>query len=510
MGGPRSRMGGQGAAVVESPPMPASLLLLAIVIAYFGLLLWVARWATKRGGAANNESFFIGNRSSHWLLVAFGMIGTSLSGVTFISVPGSVGTNAFSYFQIALGQFVGYALIAFVLLPLYYRLRLTSIYAYLGSRFGGEAQRTGSIFFIVSRLLGATARLYLVVRVLHDGLLAPLGLPFWLAAAAFVLVILLYTLDGGVKAIVWTDTLQTSGMLIGLVACGWLVLDALQLAPAQAWALMSEQGLNQVFHHDPDSRLFWAKQLVAGMAIAVAMTGLDQEMMQKNISVPRLADAQKNMLLMSTLMLGVVFLFLLLGGLLQLYALQTGMAQRGDALFPAVVLHHLPLLAQGIFVIALVSALLPSADGALTALTASSCLDLLRLNERKDWDEARRTQIRRRVHLGFAAAFFALVMLFRWVDDPSMIGLILKLAGYTYGPLLGLFLFGLLSRRVPAGRAVLPVALAAPLLCWLVDVNQAKLFGSYQIGLELLLLNAAFTMAGLWLASRGQARAVTA
>ncbi len=498
-------MGAHRAAVVESAPMSASLLL-GTVLVYFVLLLAVAHWAARRGGKANNESFFIGNRSSHWLLVAFGMIGTSLSGVTFISVPGSVGSSAFGYFQIAIGQFVGYALIAFVLLPLYYRLRLTSIYSYLGGRFGLDAQRTGSVFFIVSRLLGATARLYLVVRVLHDGLLAPLGMPFWLAAAAFVLVILLYTLDGGVKAIVWTDTLQTSGMLIGLVACGFWVLDALQLSPLQAWDALGAQGLNQIFMHDPDSRSFWAKQLIAGMAIAVAMTGLDQEMMQKNISVPRLVDAQKNMLLMSTLMLGVVFLFLLLGGLLQLYALQTGMAERGDALFPAVVLQQLPLIAQMVFVLALVSALLPSADGALTALTASSCLDLLRMNERKDWSEARRTQIRRRVHLGFAAAFFALVMGFRWIDDPSMIGLILKLAGYTYGPLLGLFLFGMLTRRQLRPGAALPVALAAPLLCWLIDFNQAQLFGSYQIGLELLLLNAGLTFAGLALASTKERR----
>jgi Na+/proline symporter len=477
-------------------------LLLSVVLVYFGLLLWIARWAAGRGGAATNESFFIGNRSSHWLLVAFGMIGTSLSGVTFISVPGSVGANAFSYFQIALGQFVGYALIAFVLLPLYYRLRVTSIYSVLAQRLGAEAQHTGALFFIVSRLLGATARLYLVVRVLHDGLLAPMGIPFWVASFALVLVILLYTLDGGVKAIVWTDTLQTSGMLIGLVACGLWVLQALDLSLLQAWQQMQATGLATVFNEDPDSRLFWAKQLLAGVAIAVAMTGLDQEMMQKNISVPRLADAQKNILLMSTLMLGVVFLFLLLGGLLQLFALQTGIAARGDALFPAVVLNHLPLLAQLVFVVALVSALLPSADGALTALTASSCLDLLRLNDRSDWDEARRTQIRRGVHLGFAAAFFALVMLFRWVDNPSMIGLILKLAGYTYGPLLGLFLFAMLARRPLRRGWVLPVAVAAPLLCWLVDLNQRRLFGGYEIGLELLLLNAALTFAGLWLASR--------
>lgn len=485
-------------------------LLLSVVLIYFGLLLVVARWAAARGGAATNESYFIGNRKSHWLLVAFGMIGTSLSGVTFISVPGSVGTNAFSYFQIALGQFIGYALIAFVLLPLYYRMRVTSIYTVLGERLGPEAHRTGAVFFIVSRLLGATARLYLVVRVLHDGVLAPMGLPFWLASAALVLVILLYTLEGGVKAIVWTDTLQTSGMLIGLVACSAWVLSALDWSPLQAWQQMEASGLNQIWHTDPNSRLFWGKQLLAGMAIAVAMNGLDQEMMQKNLSVPRLRDAQKNVLLLSGLMLFVVFLFLLLGGLLQLFAVQTGVEARGDALFPTVVLQHLPVLAQLIFVLALISALLPSADGALTALTASSCIDLLRTPR---LSEAEQTRIRRRVHLGFAAAFFVLVLAFRWVDNPSMIGLILKLAAYTYGPLLGLFLFAMSAprhERQLRSRWTLAVALSAPVICWLIDVNQRALFGRYEVGLELLLFNAAITFGGLWLVSRRVDRPVTA
>ena len=474
-------------------------LLLCVVLVYFALLLGVA-WFASRG--ADNESFFVGNRSSNWLLVAFGMIGTSLSGVTFISVPGAVGATQFSYFQIALGQMIGYAVIAFVLLPLYYRLRLTSIYHYLGERLGPRSYRTGASFFIISRTLGATARLYLVVRILQDAILDSFGLPFWLTTAVLLVMILLYTFEGGVKTIVWTDTLQTAGMLTGLVVCLVWLMQSMGLDFSGAATALSDNGLSKVFVTEPDSRLFWGKQLLAGACIAIAMTGMDQEMMQKNISVKRLADSQKNIVLMSIIMLGVVLLFLVLGGLLQIYAQQHGITARGDALFPTVVLQHLPAVVQLIFIVALISALFPSADGAITALTSSFCIDLLGLQRRDDWTEARKKQVRQRVHLGFAALFLVLVLVFRWVDNPSMIGLILKLAGYTYGPLLGLFAFGMLTRRSVKDPLVPAVALAAPLLCWIVDSQQKALFGGYELGLELLVLNAGLTFAGLMAVSR--------
>ena len=474
-------------------------LLLAFVLAYFALLLLVAWWTSRH---ADNDSFFIGNKRSHWLLVAFGMIGTSLSGVTFISVPGSVGSGGFAYFQIMLGQLLGYVVVAFVLLPLYYRRNLSSIYRYLGDRLGLAAHRTGAGFFILSRTLGATARLYLVVRILQDMVLERMGLPFWLSAALVLLMVLLYTLEGGVKTIVWTDTLQTSGMLAGLVICVAFLLQALGLDLRSGWAALGEAGLSQVFVTDPLSASHWAKQLLAGAAIAIAMTGLDQEMMQKNISVRRLADAQKNMLLMAAVMCAVVLLFLFLGGLLSLYAQQQGIQARGDRLFPTVVLEHLPAWVQLVFVLALISALFPSADGALTALTASTCMDLLGLQQRRDWDEARKARVRRAVHLGYALLFLALVMGFRWLDDPSMVHLILKLAGYTYGPLLGLFAFGILTRRSLRPGVLPGVALVAPALCWGLDAQQAAWLGGYRIGLELLILNAALTFAGLWLGSR--------
>ena len=489
----------EAGALMPSANALSAPLLLGIVVAYFALLLGVAWWTGRR---SDNASFFVGNKSSHWLLVAFGMIGTSLSGVTFISVPGMVGGGQFAYLQIIAGQLIGYALVAFVLLPLYYRFNVSSIYTLLALRLGASAHRTGASFFILSRTLGATARLYLVVRVLQDMVLERMGLPFWLSAAIVLLMILLYTMEGGVKTIVWTDTLQTAGMLGGLLICVALLLQALGMDLWQGWQALSDAGLTRVVVHDPASASYWAKQLLAGAAIAVAMTGLDQEMMQKNISVRRLADAQKNMMVMAAIMLVVVALFLFLGGLLSLFAQQQGLAARGDRLFPAVVLQYLPTWVQLVFVLALISALFPSADGAITALTSSTCLDLLRLQARSDLDDAARARVRRRVHLGYALVFLLLTLVFRWLDDPSMVNLILKLAGYTYGPLLGLFAFAILARRELRSGALPWVALAAPALCWLIELSQAQLFGAYRFGLELLLLNAAFTYAGLWAASR--------
>ena len=474
-------------------------LLFCFVIAYFALLLGVA-WLTSRN--TDNESFFIGNRKSNWMLVAFGMVGTSLSGVTFISVPGAVGANAFTYFQIVLGQLLGYFVIAFVLLPVYYRLNLTSIYHYLDTRMGPHAYKTGAGFFVLSRTLGATARLYLVVRILQDAILDGLHVPFWLTALVILVMILLYTYEGGVKTIVWTDTLQTACMLAGLVICVNYVLDGLHLSVGESLVKLDERGLSTIFSTDVDSAKFFVKQFLAGVFIAIAMTGLDQEMMQKNISVKTLADSQKNIVTLNIIMLGVVLLFLYLGGLLTLYAPTVGVTETGDKLFPAVVLGHLPAMVQVIFVIALISALFPSADGAITALTSSFCIDILGINRRDDLNENQRTRVRHQVHLGFAALFLLLVMVFKWADNPSMIGLILKLAGYTYGPLLGLFAFGILTRRVVRDRLVPYIALAAPVICFFIDKYQRMLFGSYEIGLELLIVNGALTFAGLWMVSR--------
>lgn len=474
-------------------------LLFSFVIGYFIILLIVANRTSRN---SNNESFFIGNRSSNWMLVAFGMIGTSLSGVTFVSVPGAVGKEAFAYFQITLGYLIGYALIAFVLLPLYYRLHLTSIYNYLSTRFGFSSYKTGSAFFLLSRTLGATARLYLVVEILQYSILESFGVPFWLTTLIILGMILLYTFKGGVKTIVWTDTLQTTCMLAGLVICVIFILNKMGLSFTDSLGQMREKGYSKLFFTDVNSKLFFVKQILAGAFITITMTGMDQEMMQKNLSVRTLKNSQKNVLTMSVILAGVLLLFLFLGGLLYLYAGQENVTVTGDKLFPEIALHHMPPIISVIFIIALISALFPSADGAITALTSSFCIDILGMKRRADWPEAKQKRLRQTVHLTVAFIFLVFVMVFKWVNDPSMIGVILKIAAYTYGPLLGLFSFGIITKRQVMDKWVPVVCVLAPVVCFLIEKFQKELFGDYQIGLELLIINGFLTFIGLLLISK--------
>jgi len=481
--------------------MSASLLF-AFVIAYFAVLLGVAKIAGKN---SNNMSFFIGNKNSNWMLVAFGMIGTSLSGVTFVSVPGAVGIDSFHYLQITLGYLIGYIAIAYVLLPIYYKLNLTSIYYYLENRLGLGAYKTGASFFILSRTLGATARLYLVVKILQVFILDNMGIPFWATTLVILVMILLYTYEGGVKTIVWTDTLQTSGMLLGLIICSIYILSNLHLSVVGAWHAMGVKGISTIFDMNVNNKSFFLKQIIGGAFVSLTMTGLDQEMMQKNISVKTLKDAQKNMVTIGFTMLTAIVLFLFLGGLLNLYAAQNNVTAVGDTLFPTLALHHMPPYISIIFILALISALFPSADGAITALTSSFCIDMIGMQKKIDWDESKKKKIRQRVHLGFAFTFLLLVMVFKWIDNKSIIDLILKIASYTYGPLLGLFAFGILTQRqIKDQWAYLP-CLMAPLLCLLLDYLQPYFFGaglgSFRIGQELLIINGFFTFLGLLLIS---------
>lgn len=502
-----------------------SAVLLSFVIGYFVILLVVAYFTSRN---SNNESFFIGNRSSNWMLVAFGMIGTSLSGVTFVSVPGTVGTAAFSYFQVVIGYLVGYVVIAFVLLPLYYRLNLTSIYNYLQNRFGMVSYKTGALFFIISRTLGATARLFLVINVLQIFVLKDLHISFELATFFILLMILLYTFEGGVKTIVYTDTLQTSFMLLGLIVCIIYIMSNLNHSVGSTLAALSKNNLTKIFNTDINSSGFFIKSILGGMFITIGMTGLDQEMMQKNISVKNLKDSQKNMMTFSIIMVVVNFLFLLLGGVLYLYGKANNIVVPGDDLFPTIALKGImPAAISIIFIIGLISALFPSADGALTALTSSFCIDILGLKRRDDLTEKQKKKKRLLVHFTFAVIFFIMVMVFKAMDSKSIIDIILKIAGFTYGPLLGLFAFGILTKRKINDRLALYICLLAPLLilgidfinniewwqrqlklegAWVDGVKSlsASLFGSFKIGTELLIYNGILTFLGLLLISKTQ------
>ncbi len=473
--------------------------LFSFVVAYFLILLLVA-WYTGRN--SNNESFFIGNKSSNWMLVAFGMVGTSLSGVTFVSVPGAVAKESFAYFQVTLGYLIGYVVIAYVLLPLYYRLNLTSIYNYLHKRLGFTSYKTGAGFFILSRTLGATARLYLVVNILQDAILNSFNIPFWATTLIILVMILLYTFEGGVKTIVWTDTLQTTCMLLGLVICVVYILSNLHMGFGDSLQAMHEKGYSRIFFTNPDSKLFFVKQVLAGAFITITMTGMDQEMMQKNISVKTLKNSQKNVISMSIVLSAVILIFLFLGGLLYLYATQLNLPVTGDKLFPAIALQHMPPFVSVIFIIALISALFPSADGAITALTSTFCIDIIGMQRRNDLTDTQKKKMRQRVHLSFAALFLVFVMVFKWINDSSMIGLILKVATFTYGPLLGLFTFGILLKRSVKDKWVPVVCIASPVICFILDKFQKQLFGSFELGLELLIINGLITFIGLWLISK--------
>ncbi|MGZ8559143.1 MAG: sodium:solute symporter [Chitinophagaceae bacterium] len=493
-------------------------LLFSFVIGYFVILLIVA-WYTSRN--SNNDSFFIGNRNSNWMLVAFGMIGTSLSGVTFVSVPGGVGSSNFYYFQVVLGYLIGYMVIAFVLIPLYYRMNLTSIYTYLERRFGINAHKAGAFFFILSRTVGATARLYLVINILQLFILDRLGIPFVITTIVILLMILLYTFEGGVKTIIYTDTLQTTGMLVGLVVCIIVIINSLGTDFSGAYSMMTEKGYTKIFNWDIKSGSFALKHIIGGMFIAIAMTGLDQEMMQKNISVKTLKGSQKNIMTFTAVLMVVNFLFLVLGGVLYLYANTKGVSAAPDDLFPTIALSDTFSGAIGvIFIIALISALFPSVDGAITSLTSCFCIDILGMNKIGKTEKDKKST-RLKVHFTFAFVFFIMVLIFKVINDKLIIDFILKFAGVTYGPLLGLFAFGILTKRILNEKLIWTICIIAPLLALGVDILSspewyekklhvsmglenlsASLFQGYKIGNELILINGILTFIGLFMISK--------
>lgn len=494
-------------------------ILLFIILLYFSVLLGIAFYTSRH---STNESFFIGNRNSKWGLVAFGMIGTSLSGMTFISVPGTVGRAGFDYFQVVIGYWLGYFVVAFILLPLYYKLKLTSIYTYLEGRLGATSYKTGALFFILSRTLGATLRLYLVIKVMEKFVLQEMGVPFELTAIIILALILLYTFRGGVKTIVWTDTLQTTFMLLALITCVGYIISHLHYDIGSAWSAMEQKGYTKIFRFDPKSPGFFLKQIAGGAFITIAMTGLDQEMMQKNISVSNLRDSRKNMLTLSFLQVFVVFIFLSLGGLLYLYGASKGgvfqmvmvngreqlqfiLAGKnimGDDIFPVLAFHYMPPYISIIFIIGLISALFPSADGALTALTSSYCIDILGIRRKSGISEQQQKRIRLIVHNTFALVFLACVFIFRSIDNGSLIQVLLEVAGYTYGPLLALFAFGICTKRMVRNEFTPLVCIASPIACYILKHNDTAWLHGYTIGTELLIINALLTFLLLLLISK--------
>ncbi|HRY32811.1 MAG TPA: sodium:solute symporter [Bacteroidales bacterium] len=464
----------------------------------YTLLLFIITWITSR--KSNNETFFIGNKASPWYVVAYGMIGASLSGVTFMSVPGWVGTTQWTYLMVVFGYLFGYIVIATILLPLYYRLNLTSIYTYLEQRFGFWTHKTGAFFFILSRTIGASLRMFLVVNVLQIFIFDAWGIPFWVSVCIFILLIILYTFKGGIRTIVWTDTLQTTFMLASVILTVFLIGKDLQLSFQQMFDHVTDMGLTRVISTDWHDRQFFVKQFFSGMFITIVMTGLDQEMMQKNLSCRTLRESQKNMFSFSFVLVLVNMIFLFLGAILFLYTAQTGMDMplRSDDLFPVISLQQLGPLAGLVFMIGLISAAYPSADGALTSLTTSFSIDFLGMNKRKDITEKEKISIRYLVHLGFALILLSMIILFRAINDQAVIDKLFTIAGYTYGPLLGLYSFGLFTKLRVKDRYVPLVAVVAPLLCYFISRHSEFLFGGYKFGFELLIVNGLITFVGLW------------
>lgn len=478
-------------------------LILACVAAY-SILLFVVVWYTSRN--ADNESFFIGNKSSKWYLVAYGMIGASLSGVTFMSVPGWVGSTQFSYMMVVFGYLVGYTVIALVLLPVYYRMNLTSIYSYLEERFGNRSYKTGAFYFILSRTIGAAFRLYIVVNVLQTFVLDAWGVPFWITVATFILLILLYTYKGGVKTIVWTDTLQTSFMLLAVLLSVIYIGKELNFSLSDMLSEVFDGKYSRLVNREWQERSFWLKQFLGGAFIAIAMTGLDQEMMQKNISVKTLKDSQKNMFSFSIVLVFINFVFLSLGVLLYIYAETKGISFHGrtsDDLFPEIALNHLGTISAIFFIIGLISAAYPSADGALTALTSSFCIDFLNMRK-KDWSIEKQTRVRYSVHISFALILLAVIVLFRVINDDAVINKLFTVAGYTYGPLLGLYAFGLTTKHQVKDKWVPLICLLSPILCYILNDNSENWLNGYKFGFELLIVNGIVTCLGLYSISRSK------
>ena len=480
---------------------------LAIFISFvsYTLMLFLVMWLTSR--KADNETYYIGNRRSPWFVVAYGMIGASLSGVTLLSVPGDVYATQFTYFGIVLGYVLGYAAIALVLLPLYYKMNLTSIYSYLEQRFGIASYKTGAFFFILSRLLGSAIRLYLMIYVLQEFVFRHWNIPIWATATLFVVIILLYTFRGGIKTVVWTDLLQTTFLLAALVFTIIFIPKEMNLSFSHLFSEMKMEGLTKVFNLNWREHNFFIKQIISGAFITITMTGLDQDMMQKNLSCKNLKDAQRNMFTFSGILVFANALFLLLGGVLIVYANHNGIGidpTQTDRLFPTIAFDYMPPVVGIVFVLGLIAAGYSSADGTLTSLTTVVCVDFLGL-EKSNKPKKQQISIRRRVHILIGLLFLVIILVFSRFHNDALIRIIFRIASYTYGPLLGLYAFGLFTKRVIPAKQELLVpffAVLAPLICLVLDIYSKTWFKGYQFGFELLLINGIFMFMFLWIISK--------
>ncbi len=473
-------------------------LILACVGGYFAFLLLIA-WFTSRN--ASNASYFLGNKASPWFAVAFGLIGDTLSGVTFISVPGKVAADQFSYLQIVFGYVFGLVVIAEVLLPLYYRLNLTSIYSYLRQRFGPHSQKIGALFFILSRTGGAAARLFLAANVFQIFAFDQWGVPFWLTVSITIALILAYTYRGGIKTLVWTDTFQSTFLLLGVVLSIAAIAGELNLGLSGLISTVRESEMSKTFFWDWRATNYFWKQFLSGIFIAIVMTGLDQNMMQKNLSCRSLREAKKNIYSFTGAMVLVNLLFVSLGVLLFHYAKTKGIEvpKATDHLFPTLALTHLGTFAAAVFVIGLTAATFSSADSVLTTLTTSFCIDWLGMEERKGFTDEQKTALRHKVHIGFAVVLWLVILGFKALNSKAVIDAIFTLASYTYGPLLGLFTFGLFA-KLPVRDGWVPlICCVSPLICFVIQTNSVRWLNGYKMGFELLMLNGLLTFTGLWL-----------
>ena len=474
---------------------------ITLIIAFYFLILLVIAYLTGRN--ANNAGFFIGNRKSPWYVVSFVMIGASLSVVTFISIPGWVGESNFSYLQMVMGYLVGYFVIANILMPLYYRLELTSIYTYLNTRFGKYSYKTGAWFFLLSRTVGASFRLFLVANVLQITIFNSWNVPFYFTVLITIAFIWLFTFKGGIKTIIWTDTIQTSAMLTALVLCIALISKSMGLDLKGLIRTLAESKYTQIFYwKDWTSQYHFIKQFLGGSFIAIVMTGLDQDMMQKNLSCRNIREAKKNMYWFSLSLVPVNIMFLTLGALLFIYSFYAGIEipKNTDDLFPMIATggYLTPVLAF-FFVIGLISATYSSADSALTSLTTSFTIDIL---SGQKYNEQKLQRIRHIVHIGMTVVLGMFIILFHFINDQNVVKAIFTIAGYTYGPLLGLYSYGLFTKKAVIDKFVPVVAVISPLLCVVINKYSQELLWNYKFGFELIVLNGFLTFLGLWIISR--------